>query len=769
MQEKSLKSIRHNLPLLDIQLSGLNPELYKERYIHKVGTYYTTHKSGMPFFARIDKINIDKENTNLSLSWSGNETGVLDYNGLKDVYAAWAKWKYGINYNKSINHIADFIKAFNEGDHVPVTLVDSSNNMLKLAPVPELEGGVVILKDGMIKAMVGGYFDRHLNRASYAKRQLGSIFKPIIYAAALQLKWHSIDKLRNSRDLFIFENTYYLPSPDHEPKSDDVSMIWAGVKSENLATVWLLYHLTDKLNMSEFRQVVDVLNLNRGKNETYIDYVKRIRDKHGVIVNTNALKKAAFDNARKSIESDLLFESNLTALENINRLHFNIDHSRLDTADSNNLTLLRYDFKRLTELNSSMIEKLKDIKLAYTLYADNPSTLSNRMKDGLDHLFLIEDDTGRRFSFVDNTITLKNKNYKKVTVKDFLGFEEKVMLEDIWIDDLIPSGIIDSLHSHIKNHYSELTSYSRYDIKVLSHIRDFKTLVNLMYVRQLAHNMGISTWLDPVLSFPLGPNAISILEGALVYQTIMQGSLNTMSLKNEFNKSMAPVINRITDRDGEIIWEYSPEPKEVLSKEVASSITEILRLVVKHGTGRKAKEAIKMTIDFDSGKMEVPVPCFGKTGTANRFTNSSFIGFVPGIDRLSGGFDINEGYVIAAYVGFDNNFPMKGRNFSISGSSGALPIWIDSARGVVDSQEFKKGLHIADLLFLSQREGLIADSNMVPFNVSKKTGLYKDNKKTGENIDDNLTVVYSYINEDNQIQELERNFIPISGEHNVQH
>jgi len=118
-----------------------------------------------------------------------------------------------------------------------------------------LNGGIVVLRDGMIKAMVGGFLDRYFNRAVDAKRQLGSIFKPLVYTAALQLKWNSLDPLINKRDLFHYQATDYVPRPDHTPESDKISMAWAGVMSENLATVWLLYHLTDRLNMSEFRQV----------------------------------------------------------------------------------------------------------------------------------------------------------------------------------------------------------------------------------------------------------------------------------------------------------------------------------------------------------------------------------------------------------------------------------------------------------------------------------------------------------------------------------
>lgn len=58
-----------------------------------------------------------------------------------------------------------------------------------LDPSPPVEGAVVALdpRTGYVRAMVGGYdFDRsQFNRAVQAKRQPGSSFKPLIYAAAL--------------------------------------------------------------------------------------------------------------------------------------------------------------------------------------------------------------------------------------------------------------------------------------------------------------------------------------------------------------------------------------------------------------------------------------------------------------------------------------------------------------------------------------------------------------------------------------------------------
>lgn len=760
IQKKALKSVQKNLPLLDIKLSGMDQSLFKDRYLHKVGAYYTSHRSGLPFFVIIEKITKNRNEPEISVSWANNMTGTVDMDELKPVADAWARWKHGYNHKQGFNYLNEFIKVFNEGDSIPVTLSGKDNNEVCLAPIPELEGSVVILKDGMIKAMVGGYFNRYFNRSVDAKRQLGSIFKPIVYAAALQLKWHSLDKLNNFRDLYTFENTYYLPNPDHEPESDTVSMTWAGVKSENLATVWLLYHLTDKLNMSEFKQVVDMLGLSRGDEESYDDYTVRIRDKHGVVATKNSIRDAAFDLARKTIEADLLFDNNLTALDNIKRLHLNINAKRIDAEKNSNGTILRYDLDRLLKLNSQMVQDLKDINLLFTLYSDNPSPVEKNLEKGLSRLFILKDAGNERIIYTENPLDIDGRAFFNVTINDLLNRKEDFRFEDVWIDDLVQSGILANLQTNITKHYKELSSYSRYDMKVLSQIRDFKTLVNLSYVKQFAKNIGVSTWLDPVLSFPLGPNSISIIEGALAYQSIMSGDFNSLpGVKIE--NSMTPIISKITDRNDVIIWEYKPETKKVMSKTVSASIIEILRKVVENGTGRRAKDAIKMSLDFEGGKWhELPVRCYGKTGTANRFTNSSFVGFVPGLDGLTGEFDLNNGYVIAAYVGYDNNFPMKGKSFSISGASGALPIWIDATKGIVDSKEFKKEINIADLVFISTSTPSMTDG-MELFRVSVNNGLPLDGN---EAIDpEKATDIYAFGQNSQLIPGWNREFTPLKG------
>jgi penicillin-binding protein 1A len=71
--------------------------------------------------------------------------------------------------------------------------VIASRGTAQLVQIPEAEGALVALdpNDGAVSALVGGfdYFDKSLgkfNRATQAKRQPGSAFKPFLYSAALE-------------------------------------------------------------------------------------------------------------------------------------------------------------------------------------------------------------------------------------------------------------------------------------------------------------------------------------------------------------------------------------------------------------------------------------------------------------------------------------------------------------------------------------------------------------------------------------------------------
>ncbi len=71
-----------------------------------------------------------------------------------------------------------------------VYVVTNGSGQAQLAQQPEAQGALVALDpdDGAVAALVGGfdYFDNKFNRATQARRQPGSGFKPFLYSAALE-------------------------------------------------------------------------------------------------------------------------------------------------------------------------------------------------------------------------------------------------------------------------------------------------------------------------------------------------------------------------------------------------------------------------------------------------------------------------------------------------------------------------------------------------------------------------------------------------------
>ena len=71
-----------------------------------------------------------------------------------------------------------------------IIFVKKENNMWKVKQYPKVNGGIIVLDpfNGDVLALVGGFnFKKsEFNRVTQAKRQPGSAFKPIVYAAALE-------------------------------------------------------------------------------------------------------------------------------------------------------------------------------------------------------------------------------------------------------------------------------------------------------------------------------------------------------------------------------------------------------------------------------------------------------------------------------------------------------------------------------------------------------------------------------------------------------
>lgn len=125
----------------------------------------------------------------------------------------------------------------------------------------------------------------------------------------------------------------------------------------------------------------------------------------------------------------------------------------------------------------------------------------------------------------------------------------------------------------------------------------------------LAHEMGISSTIPEVPSIALGTPSISLIEMVTAYSGFVNGGY-----------SVSPyVIERIEDREGNILYEYKQAKRErILSEKTSRMMVHLLEGVVDDGTGRSVRTVYKLNNAIG-----------GKTGTTQNNADGWFIAITP--------------------------------------------------------------------------------------------------------------------------------------------
>jgi penicillin-binding protein 1A len=173
--------------------------------------------------------------------------------------------------------------------------------------------------------------------------------------------------------------------------------------------------------------------------------------------------------------------------------------------------------------------------------------------------------------------------------------------------------------------------------------------INAATVR-VANRIGLQTIIDMMkrlgidvsganydLTIALGSISLSPLEIARAYTPFANGGKLVKT----------KIINKV-EKAGNIIFEEENQEQNVLSDQTAFIMAWMMRNVVLHGTGWRAKV--------------LKVPVAGKTGTSNNGRDTWFIGFTPEI-------------VVAVWVGKDDFTPIGSR--ASAGPTVALPIFVE--------------------------------------------------------------------------------------------
>ena len=154
----------------------------------------------------------------------------------------------------------------------------------------------------------------------------------------------------------------------------------------------------------------------------------------------------------------------------------------------------------------------------------------------------------------------------------------------------------------------------------------------------LARKFGLTSPLPPYLPLALGAADLTLIEHTSAFTVFPDDGIH---IEPHF-------IRRVTSYDGNVLEEDRPNVTDVLSPDVARTMTAMLEDVVQFGTGVRARELGR--------------PSAGKTGTTNDFTDAWYMGFTP---QLTAG----------VWVGNDD--PRVSLGKKETGARAALPIWLE--------------------------------------------------------------------------------------------
>ena len=156
-----------------------------------IESYDRRHGYRGPITNRFKDSNWEKKIKNIkidpTLKWNKAEILEINEKGLNFKTINGLKGNINLSKIKWAILKRNISKVFSVGD---IIFVKKENNFWNLKQYPKVNGGIVALDphSGDIKALVGGFNFRssEFNRVTQAKRQPGSAFKPIVYAAALE-------------------------------------------------------------------------------------------------------------------------------------------------------------------------------------------------------------------------------------------------------------------------------------------------------------------------------------------------------------------------------------------------------------------------------------------------------------------------------------------------------------------------------------------------------------------------------------------------------
>lgn len=553
------------------------------------------------------------------------------------------------------------------GAVVRVSVREADRCDIELRPV--LQGAAVVVEEGVVRAWVGGNDNRDFDRVRTARRQLGSTWKPLVYAAALELGWLPSDLLDNRRLAFPFRDQWYHPRPDHRAEPE-LPLSLVGARSENLASVWLLAHLTDRLDRDQVSTLARLTDLAPRPDETPETYRVRMRDTEGLVLTADRLDEVAFTRAR----AEWLAAAPTAGHREDALAVRSLAHGRGWAAERARVLAQARGPERDARLLALGHNLLSLEELVARCLAGEAALLGT-------------DAAGRLAC---------GRLPEGFTPVDPLAPLPPTAEGDLLVDGRLHLSTLRGLRAGLDRHRATLGSRDPYDPEALYDHPDFRVLLGIRYLHHRVRAFGVEVDLPTGLSLPLGAAELPLLDMARLYAGFLDGARweaaaegfeagAVSGLRRPVALTAAPaspsLIAEIRDARGNVLYRATPRAVPVADPAVGPLLGDVLRNVVRVGTGRRAAAAVALG--------GAPLPLAGKTGTTNDYRNAAFVGVVPRSEGPTPAW--GRGYTVATYVGYDDNRPMRRGATRVQGGNGALPVWIGVARGLAEGGRLGPG------------------------------------------------------------------------------
>jgi membrane peptidoglycan carboxypeptidase len=620
---------------------------------------------------------------------------------------------------------------------------DTHEAVVEMHKFPRVNGGLIVVDRGEVRAVVSGFDTKGFNRAIAARRPPGSVFKSLVYYAGLTLGWNLTDQLDNERQIFPYQGQFYYPSPDHESPYSQTSILWSGAMSENLASVSLTARLVEKLNLEQFKELMGFLGLMPLDGESPQDFHFRVAKAVGVQLEPEGVREFQLTNAIRDLEPDLIFEGQQSVHAQLKKMWWgkgytaeigNIYQAPDDDVPADRkaarIKLAKNNFLRMGKLMGNLSEdwsaierKIQEVGIDQ---ATNDPDVRSRLrffrvlpasgnKPELGYVRTYDDENPpanvRNLAAIQAELPTPGRELNALDVQaiwdtNVLLGNAEVTVTDVKLDGYLPAGLYTQLTQYVEQRYQNIMATDeKYEFTKYYQHHDFRIALGLEYLVLLTRALGVQSPLEPVLSYPLGSNDVTAAEVAKIYQSFISGKI--YRFYEEGSSNQLNFIRRVEDRFGNVLYEPKRKEIQLTAPEYSAQMREILRRTVTHGTGRSARGELHVVIGGDEngkGGKPISIPAFGKTGTTNDYTNAYFAGFLPYPTEKNMPLDVENSYVITSYVGYDHNLSMKRGGLRISGAQGALPAWIGLAKAIFEKKKYADFLDVLDLNVVSRGE-----------------------------------------------------------------